>query len=285
MNNRPHLGRGTGRMEKSLADNHPRQTNADHRASALALVNMPDEAALLADIGARLDRGLGFAVATLNLDHIVKLRRDPIFARAYAAQSHVVADGNPVVWLSHLAGRHDVKLVPGSELIAPLVALAAQRGVALAFLGSTEPVLYAAKARLEADHPGLSVQACLSPPFGFDPGAAEADALLDQVAASGARICLLALGAPKQEILAARGLARHPGIGFLSIGAGLDFIAGHQTRAPVWVRRLAMEWLWRMLTNPRRLARRYLDCALVLPGLAVAAVSQRQGKRRVTPRT
>ena len=57
------------------------------------------------------------------------------------------------------------------------------------------------------------------------------------MAASGARICLLALGAPKQEILAARGFARHPQLGFLSIGAGLDFIAGHQTRAPVWVRK------------------------------------------------
>lgn len=284
MNNRQHLGRGTGRMEKSLADNDPLQTNADHRASALALVNTSDEAALLADVSARLDHGRGFAIATLNLDHIVKLRRDPTFARAYDAQSNVVADGNPVVWLCHLAGRRDVRLVPGSELIAPLAALAAQKDVALAFLGSTEPVLRAAKTRLEADHPGLTVVACLAPPFGFDPKGAEADALLDRVAASGARICLLALGAPKQEILAARGYARHPGIGFLSIGAGLDFIAGHQTRAPLWVRRVAMEWLWRMLTNPGRLARRYLDCALILPGLTVAALSQRQGKRSEPPR-
>jgi exopolysaccharide biosynthesis WecB/TagA/CpsF family protein len=250
-------------------------TSIHDPASVLALVNTPTEAALLADIAVRLDQGRGFAVATLNLDHIVKLRRDPAFRAAYGAQSHVVADGNPVVWLAHLAGRRDVRLVPGSELIVPLAALAAQKGVALAFLGSTEPVLRAAAARLEADVPGLKVAACLAPPFGFDPNGAAADALLDQVAASGARICLLALGAPKQEVLAARGFARHPGLGFVSIGAGLDFIAGQQTRAPVWVRRIAMEWLWRMLTNPRRLARRYLDCALILPGLALAARRQR----------
>jgi exopolysaccharide biosynthesis WecB/TagA/CpsF family protein len=191
----------------------------------------------------------------------------------------VVADGNPVVWLSRLAGRPDVALVPGSELIAPVAALAARLGTPLAFLGSTGPVLALAAERLKAQHPGLAVAACLAPPYGFDPESAAADALLDQVAESGARLCLLALGAPKQELLAARGVARHPQLGFLSIGAGLDFIAGHQTRAPAWVRRIAMEWLWRMLSNPRRLARRYLDCARVLPSLSGQALSLRSGRK------
>ena len=251
------------------------------RLDALALVNFPTEAALLADLEACLARGQGFAIATLNLDHVVKLRRDPAFRAAYSAQSHVVADGNPIVWMAHLAGRRDVALVPGSELITPVAALAARLGVPLAFLGSTDTVLRAAADQLVADHPGLQVAACVAPPYGFDPTGPAADAMLDQIAASGARICLLALGAPKQELLAARGFARHPQLGFLSIGAGLDFIAGHQTRAPVWVRKIAMEWLWRMLSNPKRLARRYLDCALVLPSLAGQALktrSQRQGK-------
>ena len=85
----------------------------------------------------------------------------------------------------------------------------------------------------------------------------------------------LALGAPKQEILAARGLTLQPALGFVSIGAGLDFIAGAQTRAPLWVRRIAMEWAWRMASHPRRLARRYLDCAAILPGLTRAAWTAR----------
>jgi UDP-N-acetyl-D-mannosaminuronic acid transferase (WecB/TagA/CpsF family) len=68
-------------------------------------------------------------------------------------------------------------------------------------------------------------------------------------------------------------------MGFVSIGAGLDFIAGFQTRAPLWVRRIAMEWLWRMLSDPRRLAKRYLDCALVLPDLALAARKQGRDDR------
>lgn len=246
-------------------------------AGVLKLVDVPTADALLAAMGARIDAGQGFAVATLNVDHIVKLRRDPVFRRAYAAQTHVVADGNPVVWLSHLAGRDEVRLVPGSELITPVVALAVRKRVSLALLGSTESVLRAAAVRLEAAHPGLRVAVCIAPPMGFDPESAAADVLLDQVDASGARICLLALGAPKQEILAARGIARHPSLGFLSIGAGLDFIVGHQTRAPVWVRRIAMEWMWRMMSNPRRLAKRYFDCAVVLPGLALAARRGRRG--------
>lgn len=242
---------------------------------ALSVVNFPTEAALLEDVDACLTAGRGFAIATLNLDHVVKMRRNPAFLRAYQAHSHVVADGNPIVWLSRLAGRTEVSLVPGSELILPMAELAARRKVPLAFLGSTEAVLALAADRLKARFPGLEVAACLAPPYGFDPDSAAADELLDQVAASGARICLLALGAPKQELLAARGLARHPQLGFLSIGAGLDFIAGHQTRAPVWVRKIAMEWLWRMLSNPRRLARRYLDCALVMPALAGQAIAGR----------
>lgn len=245
------------------------------RVEALTLVNVATEAALLGKVADCLDEGRGFAIATLNLDHMVKLTRDAAFRAAYRAQTHVVADGNPVVWLSWLAGRRAVRLAPGSELIAPLSALAAVKRVTVALFGSTEPALRAAADQLEADHPGLSVAICLAPPFGFDPAGPEADAMLDQIAGSGARLCFLALGAPKQEILAARGLARHPALGFVSIGAGLDFISGRQTRAPLWVRGLAMEWLWRLLTNPRRLARRYLDCALILPGLASAALAQR----------
>lgn len=237
-------------------------------------ISHPTRAGLLADLGAHLAAGRGFAVATLNLDHIVKLRRDADFAAAYLAQSHVVADGNPVVWLCRLAGR-PVDLVPGSDLMGPVVALCAQAGAPIALVGSTDAVLATAAARLEAGHPGLRVVARIAPPMGLDPAGEAARAVLDRVAASGARVALLALGAPKQEELAALGRQHQPGLGFLSIGAGLDFIAGEQRRAPVWMRWLALEWLWRLAGNPRRLAARYGACAMALPGLARQAWRQR----------
>ncbi|MFN3723556.1 MAG: WecB/TagA/CpsF family glycosyltransferase, partial [Paracoccaceae bacterium] len=73
------------------------------------------------------------------------------------------------------------------------------------------------------------------------------------------------------------GRAQAPAIGFCGFGAGLDFVAGQQTRAPVWMRRLALEWLWRALSAPRRLIPRYAACAAILPGHVVAALRQRGG--------
>lgn len=243
-------------------------------------VTVPDQSALLEDLGARLAANQGFAVATLNLDHAVKLSRNAQFRDAYRAQTHITADGNPVVWLSRLAGQQDVALVPGSELIAPLVALAARQGVPVAFFGATEEALQAAATALQARHPGLNIALARAPAMGFDPlgtGAAEDIAALK---ASGARLCFLALGAPKQEIFAARAHAALAEVGFVSIGAGLDFIAGTQKRAPAWVRALAAEWLWRLLCSPARLAARYGACILALPGLTLRAMQARRGQNR-----
>ncbi|MBW7920984.1 MAG: WecB/TagA/CpsF family glycosyltransferase [Rubellimicrobium sp.] len=234
---------------------------------ARVVVNAPSRDGLLREIDARLRRGEGFALATLNLDHLVKLARDPAFATAYAVQDLVTADGRPVVWLARLAGRR-VELVTGSDLIRPLLRVAADAGAPVGFLGSGAAVLAAAKDRLGAEMPGLEIACTIAPPMGFDPEGEAARAALARMQAAGVRLCLLALGAPKQERLAALGRQVAPEIGFVSIGAGLDFIAGSQRRAPAWVRAVAMEWLWRMLSNPRRLALRYLRAAAILPGQA-----------------
>jgi exopolysaccharide biosynthesis WecB/TagA/CpsF family protein len=142
-------------------------------------------------------------------------------------------------------------------------------------LGSTAESLEAAKSELVRRHDGLETVAAIAPPMGFDPEGPEADAALARIAAGGARLCFLALGAPKQEILAARGRRLYPDIGFLSIGAGLDFVSGSQRRAPPVFRRLAVEWLWRLASDPRRLAGRYMACAGSLPGLAITALRTR----------
>lgn len=237
-------------------------------------VNVPDRAALLALVRARLVAGSGFAVATLNLDHLVKLGRSEAFRRAYARQDFVVADGNPIVWLSRLAG-HRTGLVPGSELVEPLCALAAELAVPVVFVGATEAALAGAKASLTARIAELSVVHRIAPRMGFDPEGAEATALLHGLAGIGPALCLVALGAPKQEILAARGRSLAPQVGFASVGAGLDFLAGTQGRAPKWVQALAMEWLWRALSAPRRLIPRYAACVAILPGQTLAALRQR----------
>lgn len=251
-----------------------RDANVSAGSYPLSLVNVPTRSELEKKILAHFRDGSGFSLATLNLDHIVKMRQSPDFLEAYEAQTYVVADGNPIVWLSRLAGR-SIELLPGSELIEPLAQLAAENNAPIAMLGATQEALDLAARRLERANPGLVVCAKIAPPFGFDPNGADAATCLSEINASGAQICFLALGAPKQEILAARGAELAPNCGFISIGAGLDFIAGSQTRAPVWVRKLALEWVWRLLSNPGRLAGRYARCIAILPGLTWAALKSR----------
>ena len=251
---------------------------SDVDAPASVVVNTPSADALIADVERRFQAREGFTVATLNLDHVVKLRSDDQFRAAYARHSHITADGNPIVWLSRVA-RQPVDLLPGSDLIAPLAALAAQMGIPVGLLGSTEATLQAAADALEAEHAGLQVVARLAPPMGFDPTGALADDYIAQLEAADVGLCFLALGAPKQELLAAHAIAKTDRVGFVSIGAGLDFIAGTQTRAPRLVRMIAAEWLWRMLTNPKRLAARYAACFAVLPRLVLSALKARRVNR------
>ena len=237
------------------------------------VVNMPDRSSVLRQVQDRIRQRAGFAIATINLDHLVKLRRMEAFRSAYVRQDLVTADGNPVVWLSRLAGR-PVSLVPGSDLVEPLAALAADERAPVALLGATPDTLARAAQALTERHPELEIVACLAPGQGFDPNGAEAGALIDALRRSGARMAFLALGAPKQEMFAARCREELPDMGFVSVGAGLDFIAQSQRRAPRWVRRIAMEWLWRMLSNPRRLAGRYASCAFEFPALAFGVLTR-----------
>jgi exopolysaccharide biosynthesis WecB/TagA/CpsF family protein len=221
--------------------------------------------ALERELRNRFAAGEGFALATLNLDHLTKLRIVGPFRAAYNAQDLVTADGNPIVWCSRLAGQ-PVELLPGSDMILPICRIAAELDMPLGLVGSTDESLAGAAEALEAQVPGLRVVAKVAPPMGFDPAGPAADIILQGLSAADVRLCFLALGAPKQEILAARGRQIAPEIGFASIGAGLDFLSGQQTRAPVWVRRLALEWLWRLLGSPRRMAARYGAAFRDLPG-------------------
>ena len=236
------------------------------------VVNMADSNSVLEQVEDRLRRGVGFALATLNLDHLVKLRHMDAFRHAYAQQDLVTADGNPIVWLSRLA-RRPVSLVPGSDLVEPLIRLATREGVPVALLGATPETLERAAAYLTERNPGLNIVACLAPSRNFDPQGEEASRMIESLQAAGARLAFLALGAPKQEIFAARCRAALPGVGFVSVGAGLDFLAESQRRAPLWMRRAALEWLWRMMSDPRRLGRRYASCAMLLPGMTVAVLA------------
>ncbi|SHH54281.1 WecB/TagA/CpsF family glycosyltransferase [Cognatishimia maritima] len=239
-------------------------------------VSVKSIADLKAKVCEKIERNQGFALATINLDHLVKMNTDVPFYAAYQAQDYVVADGNPIVWMGRMAGQ-EIELLPGSDLILPMCQWVTDLGATVALAGSTSEALAQAEVTMKAACPGLVVTAKISPPFGFDPHGDDARALLQAIHESGARICFIALGAPKQEMLAAYGREIAPQTGFVSIGAGLDFLAGTQDRAPKWVRRLALEWLWRLMQSPSRMAGRYARCFAILPGhVKRALMGQRQ---------
>ncbi len=256
------------------------------------MVNM--RRALDAIIGSALARK-GFTFFTVNLDHMVKLGKSGPFRDAYARADYITADGWPIVWLARGPDRRktprpgsvDRRQAPslerttGADLLEPMCREAARHGLPLYFIGPS-PASQEAGLRILADrYPGLSIGGAETPQLPAEIDAATVDALSERLAQSGARVCVVSLGAPKQEILADALHRRCPDVGFLCVGAALDFISGHSVRAPVWVRRIGMEWFWRMVGDPRRLAARYVGCGFTLLKLSLPSVFKHEPKLRV----
>ena len=201
------------------------------------------------------DAASAFAfVVTPNVDHLVRLADAPApVRRAYDEAGLVLCDSRVLARLAAWAGL-DLPVVPGSDLTALLFARLLGPGDHVCLIGGGE----GDDARLEALHPGLTVSQH-RPPMGLRSDAAARARAVDAAVAARARVTLFAVGSPQQEQLAhemaARADARGTG---LCIGASADFLLGRQRRAPRVVQRLSLEWAWRLLSDPRRLARRYL---------------------------
>jgi exopolysaccharide biosynthesis WecB/TagA/CpsF family protein len=222
-------------------------------------------------IRASMDRArnrIGFTFFTLNLDHLCKRRQFDAFRGCYDRATLVSADGSPIVWLARSV-RAPISRTTGADLVRPLIAEAASSGISVYFFGTSDDVLTKTIAKLTKEFPNLVVAGYESPKMGFNPTSEEAEEAADRIAASGAGFCFVALGAPKQELFADMAFDRCGRIGFFCVGAALDFIAGHQIRAPEFMARNGLEWLWRLLKNPIRLFTRYFDSAMMLLWLSL----------------
>lgn len=256
----------------------------ESEANVIALIggypiNIAKKAEAVRGIIGAACRGEGFTVFTLNLDHLDKLKRDRNFRAAYSTARFITADGAPIALLASRQGHH-VERTTGADLVVPLAEGAAEQGIPIFLFGSSGAVLARAGLHLaQRTNYGLDIVGTEAPPQEFDPESAAADASIDRIEASGARLCFVALGAPKQEILAARAVARGVRVGFVCIGAGLDFLVGAQVRAPEFMRHRGLEWLWRLGTDPRRLARRYMRCFVVLAELLLAEPAKLRSAR------
>jgi UDP-N-acetyl-D-mannosaminuronic acid transferase (WecB/TagA/CpsF family) len=138
--------------------------------------------------------GEGFTVFALNLDHLDKFKRDPTFRAAYGASRFITADGAPVALLASRQGHH-VERTTGADMVVPLVEAAATENVPIFLFGTSNSTLAQASLFLSEKTKGrVNIVGAESPAHGFDPESAVADAAIDRIAASGARLCFIALG-------------------------------------------------------------------------------------------
>jgi N-acetylglucosaminyldiphosphoundecaprenol N-acetyl-beta-D-mannosaminyltransferase len=190
----------------------------------------------------------------LNAAKVVELDHRPELASAIAGCSLVSVDGQAVVWASRFLGSPVPERVAGIDLFERLLAEAAEAGLRVYLLGARQDVVDDVVRIATARFPGLVVAGARNGYWSPD----EEAAVVDDIAASRADLLFVALPSPRKELFM-EGYATELGVPFrMGVGGSFDVMAGRTTRAPRWAQRIGMEWAFRLLQEPRRMARRYL---------------------------
>lgn len=205
-----------------------------------------------------LDRGEGGWCVTVNLEILRRVKNSPDLRELVLSSTLRVADGITLVWASRLAGIPLSERVCGSNLIYSLTAAASQRERSVFLLGGNEGVAERAAECLRKQNPGLRVAGTYCPPFGFDREPQQVAEIAAQLRAARPDIVYVALGFPKAEKLIDQIRHHLPKAWWIGVGISFSYVAGEVGRAPVWVQNLGLESYYRLVQEPRRLARRYL---------------------------
>jgi N-acetylglucosaminyldiphosphoundecaprenol N-acetyl-beta-D-mannosaminyltransferase len=193
-------------------------------------------------------------VATVN--NVMEAWDSRPFRDAMNGADLVTPDGMPLVWGLKLLGHRHASRVYGPDLTPVVLDMAADHGIPVGFYGASQEVLDRLRQVLLQRFPALQIAYVWSPPF--RPQTADEDA--ETVAAinnSGARILFIGLNTPKQDYWMAQHRGKVQAV-MLGVGAAFDFLAGTKAQAPRWMMRIGMEWFFRLITEPRRLWKRYL---------------------------
>ncbi|NES94877.1 MAG: WecB/TagA/CpsF family glycosyltransferase [Desertifilum sp. SIO1I2] len=206
---------------------------------------------------AQLKTGVVF---TPNVDHLVKLQKDSEFVKVYQTADYRVCDSKILYYVSRFLGCPVKEKISGSDLFPAFYEYHRDNEEMKIFLlGGKEGVAKRAQANINAKIGREMVIGAHSPSFGFEKNEAECDEIIDIINRSGATVLGVGVGAPKQEKWIAKYKHRMPNVKiFLAIGATIDFEAGNIKRAPKWMSEVGMEWLYRLVSEPARLWKRYL---------------------------
>ena len=196
-------------------------------------------------------------VCVTSVHGIITAQKNPEFRAILNKADIVTPDGMPAVWALRTAGRPEQQRVYGPTLTLALCLQASRRGFRVFLYGGRPEVLPALQSRLEASHPGLVICGSYSPPF--RPLTKEEDLYVHRlICQADPDIIFVGISTPKQEQWMFDHLNSFPGAVMVGVGAAFDFHAGRVRQAPLWMQRAGLEWLFRLMSEPTRLWRRYL---------------------------
>jgi len=194
-------------------------------------------------------------VALCNVHSVVTASQEPTFQTVLSQADLALPDGAPVAWALRREGFSEQQRINGPDLTWRYLQVAEQLGQSVFFYGSTQDTLDRLMVTIKASFPKLKIVGMESPPY-RELSAEEDQAYVDQINQSGANVLFVGLGCPKQEAWMAAHRGRIKAV-MLGVGAAFDYHAGTIQRAPVWMQKIGMEWFHRLLSEPRRLFKRY----------------------------
>ncbi len=265
-------------------------SSGDKSDSVIAILGVPFDAVTMDRTVDRIAGMIGsrrpHCVATANVDFLVQAQEDQELMRILFDSDLVLCDGMPLVWAARWLGGSFPERVAGSDLVPRLLAESVGRGWRIFFLGGSPESVQKAEANVRAQHKGIQIVGAYSPPF-KPLLKMDHEEIVSRVRAAAPDILFVAFGCPKQEKwinMHCRALGVPVSVG---VGATIDFLAGTFKRAPRWMQRTGMEWIFRVLQEPKRLAKRYLKDAWVFGWSILRQVLLMRRYRRlarVTPR-
>ena len=243
---------------RSSAQDQNRAPPLIRRCNVLGVgVSAINPSVALETIGKWIDYRECHYVCITGVHGVMESQRDPQLKHIHNRAGLVTPDGMPLVWISRLRGFRGVDRVYGPDLMLAISGLSAERGFRYFLYGGREGVAERLSARLRGQFPGLQVVGTYCPPF--RPLTEEEDArVMEMINQSGADIVWVGLSTPKQEHWMAAHLGKIKAPVMIGVGAAFDIHAGLVLQAPRWMQRFGLEWLFRLLIEPRRLWRRYL---------------------------
>lgn len=197
-------------------------------------------------------------VNTLNVAHLILLRKDVVFRNIYPNAEIILTDGVPLIWVSRLLGNPIQEKISGSDLFPKLCEQAAKRGYKIFLLGGKKKAASKTARILKKKYKNIKIAGICCPPFGFEKNQEKNNKVVNMVRNASPDILFVGLGAPKQEKWIFNYKSKYKVPVSIGVGASFEFFSGIVKRAPLWMQKLGLEWFWRLMMEPKRLWKRYL---------------------------